>query len=462
MSKGTEGSVDAASSKSPSLQEALWNIGRVTQRTAKRGYQRTKAMVKALPGTLNFDILTSRVPKVTKKLNMRRLFRLKHKEELGITADRDHGAESSGSDEDQELAGLSLEQVQERVDAHYFDPTFNPTKTEIDQQKVTYADGLDEVTRELEAIELVVRQREALLHIVNTVLKRRILDNYQVFVEGVCRIREVNDDLLKTSEQCKEGRGRLRSAKDTYINRGLMIAVWKRRADHLTEVARIASAMSQGYSHYRQYNALIDVGSYREAIKLTRAAKIDVTLLMSLAATKDLANQWKQQAVDPENMLAYVDTTVDECIRSKFDPTRYVTAIEAYLILNDKRNGINRVLNAIMQVGEQVIGRSLSVMSVEKDNPDLKAKVAGVPTEVLSTALCQVCGKALDFIALHRRIVLCHEDLLQSITPETVLFDVSVDAAKDVSHGRDEVRVGDWRSSSEDLPRPTPRFAKGH
>jgi hypothetical protein len=392
-------------------------IGVTTMRGATKGMELTQKAVSTIAtanplSAINIDRITSSVPKVRLGGHSARIARLFKAREGTRGAVMPEEISS-----DDEAGNCTEQQLHERVNHKYFDPSFDGVRAEVQALPAEYAEEQAAVERELAGLEAAQRERDEQLRNVNAVLKKRILENYEVFVDGVCRIREVNDELLEAASECKESRGRLAVARHKIVENGLTIPRNRRRRDNLRKLLRVLEAMHAAKTRGNQLRALHTAHRFRELLDVAKDTQLaDPQALVDIQATDVYIAEWSKLVRDPEALLKEADEAVERCIGRRFDLAAYLSAVDAYVCLSSNAVGANRIGVRLLGVGSTIVTRVISDIAGQVRG-DVQTVARCVPTEAVPSCVGQLCARILETVVLIRRIIDCHAEVVDRNDP---------------------------------------------
>jgi hypothetical protein len=393
-------------------------VGVTTMRGATKGMELTQKAVSTIAtvnplSAINVDRITSSVPKVRLGDHSARIARL-FKAREGTRG----AAMPEEISSDDEAGNCTEQQLHERVNHKYFDPSFDGVRAEVQALPAEYAEEQAAVERELAGLEAAQRERDEQLRNANAVLKKRILENYEVFVDGVCRIREVNDELLEAASECKESRGRLVVARHKIVENGLTIPRNRRRRDKLRKLLRVLEAMHAARTRGNQLRALHTAHRFRELLDVAKDTQLtDPQALVDIQATDVYIGEWSKLVRDPEALLQEADEAVERCIGRRFDLAAYLCAVDAYVCLSSNAvDGPDRIGVRLQGVGSAIVTRVISDIAGQVRD-DVQTVARCVPTEAVPSCVGQLCARILETVVLFRRIIDCHAEVVDRNDP---------------------------------------------
>jgi hypothetical protein len=373
------------------------NVGRFAQRAlfmvAERGVEGIRTARSAL------NQIPLGVPgNIAKKVNIRKLFLMKHGELATTTVPED---DVSSDDE----LRFTDDQVQEKVGKHYFDKSYDAVRAEL---------MLMEEGEDFSALEEAVKDRRAKVMLVSTTLKKRLNENHTRFEECIKQICQINDGLLETSSECKGGRRLLFKAKDSFVMQALMVPRNHRRRQHLRALHSVVSAVNELYSKYFKLLSLVETCEFVEAAKMisnpeTKRIREEETLMV-IASLSTVIDAWHNFTMSNVTLLSCIDQCIEDCLSSgKFNEARYKQAIEASYILGDQEKTYMGVAQSLWRSAVQVLTKSITYMSMNKEEGAMLDEIArNIAPEHLLPTFNQLCGKTIDFLFQYSQVARCH------------------------------------------------------
>jgi hypothetical protein len=395
-------------------------LGQATTRGAFKGVELTRKAVSAISqpighiGSMAGHLVPISVPNISlgggHAARIARLFQTRRGRNGEMVMPEEISDDDDGGD-------LTEAQLQERVDHKYFDKRFDGLRAEILGLPASYAEEHADVQKELSTLEGAQKQRDEQLAVVNNVLKKRILNNYEVFVQGVCKIRDVNGDLVQASAECRESRARLSATRHNLVENGLAIPRLRRRRENLKRLLRVLEAAQAAKARSVDLRSLHASHRFRELVDLAHASQLaDPEALNGVTSTAGFLSEWANFVKDPESLLRDADEAMERCIGKRFNLNAYMSAVDAFVCLSDRKQGVKRVAARLLWAGSSAVQRAISDLAGQAQG-DVSTIAAGVPPEGVSMCVCQICAKVVDTVVLIKRIIDCHRDIVDRNDP---------------------------------------------
>ena len=393
-------------------------IGARTYGGAVKSVELTRRAVSAINplGAMTVDRITGSIPKVpigTHSTRLAQLFRHRPRDAPGAGPII---PEDISSDDD-DVQG-SLAELEQRVDRKYFDVNFDGLRAEVYSVGATYAEGQSDIEKELQQLETMQKERNEQLRAINGALKRRVLENYEVFVDGVCRIKDVNGDLLETAQDCRTSRERLSVARQRFIVSGLEIPRMQRRRNNMNRVLALLAQLRATKARSAQLRQLHSSHRFRELADIAaQQSKHSVAAeVASLTSAQGFLSEWNDFVKDPEALLRDADAAVEACIARKFSLDAYTSAIDAYVSLGSTASGAKRITTRLLSAGSTIVQRAISDLA-GKVQGDVATVAAAVPPEAVGICTCQICAKVLQIIVVVKSITDFHQAVVDRDDP---------------------------------------------
>jgi hypothetical protein len=393
-------------------------FARFTGRAAKKGFSVTRNAVVA---TVN--VTTGFVPKGArdvldrgaKAVNIRQLFRMKHTSQLGnvetVESESDEEEEISAAEKDVDIEEL-FKTVLKPVDPKFFDGAYEAGTAELKcMPPGSYNLTEKEVFEEMANLDLLVKERQSELKIVDNLLKKRIIAHYAVFLQGVCQISGISQDLRRISADCKRSRTLMADAKRITAGKTLQMALGKRRKDNMKLVQEILLAVEDVKLRHERFHGHLKASRFRDAIQMTQWNRTirNQELLKGVKAVRDMLQKWEDYCTDNGQIMFYIDSNLTECLSPKFNKDTYIMILDAYLLLSDDVVTQDRVIMSLWEKGSNLIRNTLKeVSSVHEEQADLATLAKGVLPANMIHSLCKIGERMLTFALLYTRVLNTH------------------------------------------------------
>ncbi|ORC88866.1 uncharacterized protein TM35_000152970 [Trypanosoma theileri] len=381
-------------------------------RGAKKGYKMTKNVLRSIP----VDRL--RVPGASSMRKsssgaLRRLFQLRY----GAEINNEHGERVAAAEvsdvESEEEEALTDEQVHERVEKKFFDKSYDAMRYEITHMEVVL-DNSDDVQQQQQRqlTEAAIRELRQKCDVVSATLKKRVLANRKGFVNGVEEIRLINDRLLETSSDCKKGRNFIRKAKNGAAEQ-MKILVYHRRRGNCEATLSLLNAMKELCWKRNQLLTLLEGGKLIEAADLLRVQG-DIEQedrIKRLHCMTHVIDEWKEYRDNNKVLQKSQETALQECLTTKFIPSKYRNAFEASIVLKTENYIPSLIAQTFWQSAVYILTKSLTEVSHIKDEDACIADIAAaIDPDHLMLCLCQMSAKTMDFLFLFTTVRKMHND----------------------------------------------------